>query len=178
MYVCISLYLFVVVLLCLFLSLSCHVCICVSRVAFAGFRDGDEVPPGTEPDPTPVDVIIATDSRQQWVALECALNPGSTPKPIIEWVQRDGGVGGTETVLEEDFTADIVGFLDDGQDDDGWGKIPPFKLHYCFISGTPLQFAPRPFQYFLPLWTMEETLNAGPMQVCVYVCVITPDSQV
>ena len=87
----------------------------VSCAAFAGFRDGDEVPPDTEPDPTPVDVIIVTDTRQQWVALECALNPGSTPTPIIEWVQRDGGVGGTEMVLMEDFTANTVRFLDDGQ---------------------------------------------------------------
>jgi hypothetical protein len=81
--------------------------------AFQGFRDGDETPPGTEPDPMPVNVIVAeAGGRQQWVALECALNPGSTPKPIIEWVQRDGGA---ETVLGEDFNANRFRFIDDGQ---------------------------------------------------------------
>ena len=44
-------------------------------------------------DPTPVDVI---EGELQWVALECALNEGSTPPPEIEWVQRD-----TEADTEE-----------------------------------------------------------------------------
>ena len=108
--------------------------------------------PGTEPEPTSVDVIIATDERQQWVALECALNPGSTPTPIIEWVQRDGGVGGTETVLVEDFTANTVRFLDDGQ----WlilettSDAVTDKEYFCNVTNKErFQFARGPTTYTL-----------------------------
>ena len=126
--------------------------------AFAGFRDGPE--PVSEPDATPVDVIVATNSRQQWVALECAINPGSTPTPIIEWVQRDGGVGGTETILEEDFTANTVRFLDDGQ----WlilettSDAVTDKVYFCRVTNKEqFQTARGPKSY---------TLNTGESVAC------------
>ena len=50
----------------------------------------------------------------QWVALECALNEGSTPPPEIEWIQRDTGTD-TETVLVEDLIDGRVRFIDDKQ---------------------------------------------------------------
>ena len=93
--------------------------------------------------------------RQQWVALECALNPGSTPKPIIEWVQRDGGAGGTETVLVEDFTANSFRFIDDGQ----WlilettSDAVTGKEYFCRVTNKErFQTARGPTTY---------TLNAG-----------------
>ena len=93
--------------------------------------------------------------RRQWVALECALNSGSTPKPIIEWVQRDGGAGGTETVLEEDFTANRFRFIDDGQ----WlilettSDAVTGKEYFCRVTNRErFQTARGPTTY---------TLNAG-----------------
>ena len=50
----------------------------------------------------------------QWVALECALNEGSTPPPEIEWVQRDTEAD-TETVLVEDVSDSRIRFIDDKQ---------------------------------------------------------------
>ena len=128
----------------------------MSCAAFAGFRDGDETPPGTEPDPTPVGVIVAeAGGRQQWVALECTLNPGSIPKPIIEWVQRDGGAGGSETVLEEDFNANRFRFTDNGQ----WLVLETTsdavtgKEYFCRVTNRErFQTARGPTTY---------TLNAG-----------------
>ena len=81
---------------------------------FKGFEDGPEQEEDDEfPEPTVVDVIVASD-ESQWVALNCTLNPGSTPPPDIEWVQRDTG-GGGETVLNEDFIQNRVRFTDDKQ---------------------------------------------------------------
>ena len=80
--------------------------------AFAGFADGPEVgPDDPEPEPTPVDVI---EGELQWVALECALNEGSTHPPEIEWIQRHT-TRGSETVLVEDLVENRVRFIDDKQ---------------------------------------------------------------
>ena len=64
------------------------------------------------PETQQIDVIDSDESgHDQTVALECALNPGSNPKPNIEWLIVDSG--GTETVLVEDSSR--VHFVDDGE---------------------------------------------------------------
>ena len=86
-----------------------------SCVDFKGFEDGPEQEEDEEfPDPTVVDVIVSDGEAQRWVALNCTLNPDSTPPPEIEWVQRDTG-GGGEMVLNEDTTLNRVSFIDDKQ---------------------------------------------------------------
>ena len=121
-------------------------------VAFAGFADGPEVEPGDpEPDPTPVDVI---EGELQWVALECALNEGSTPPPEIEWVQRDT-VADTEDVLVEDFVDSRIRFIDDKQ----WliletlTSVITDKEYFCRVTNKErFQTARGPITY---------TLNTG-----------------
>ena len=64
-----------------------------------------------------VDVIEATNDRPQWVSLECAIKPGSFPKPIIEWVRHTAGdpEDGVMVVVEEtDPLANTRRFVDDG----------------------------------------------------------------
>ena len=86
-------------------------CACVD---FKGFEDGPEQEEDDNfPDPTVVDVVVSDGEAQRWVALNCTLNPDSTPPPNIEWVQRD--TGGGEMVLNEDTTLNRVRFIDDKQ---------------------------------------------------------------
>ena len=59
-----------------------------------------------------IEVIEATLTDQQWVALECALNEGSNPEPDIVWFQRDSGTGDV-TALAEDTAENTVLFVDD-----------------------------------------------------------------
>ena len=74
---------------------------------FAGFVEGD-------PEVRPIDVIDADISeRDQWVALQCALKPGSIPIPTIEWLVVS--TGGTEQVLIEDTSTHRVRFLDENE---------------------------------------------------------------
>ena len=91
---------------CIYLYCSC--------VDFKGFEDGPEQEDDEFPDPTMVDVIVTAGDAQRWVALNCTLNPDSTPPPEIEWVQRNTG-GGGETVLDEDTSQNRVRFIDDKQ---------------------------------------------------------------
>lgn len=84
----------------IFITLKCHfVC-----AGFAGFVE--DVPATQE-----VHVINSDNTvLDQTVALECALNPGSIPKPMIEWyvVNEEGD----ETLLE---SSSEVYFVDDGE---------------------------------------------------------------
>ena len=47
-------------------------------------------------------ILSTTTDRRQWVSLECAINPGSFPKPIITWLKRTTGDSGDGEVVEED----------------------------------------------------------------------------
>ena len=76
--------------------------ICLPYADFEGFED--------RPASEVVDVIEATNDRPQYVSLECAIKPGSFPKPITEWVQSD-----PEEVVVEDLVLNTVRFVDDGR---------------------------------------------------------------
>ena len=98
--------------------------------------------------------MLAVGVRLQWVALECALKPGSTPRPVIQWVRRDTG-SGTETVLEEDINSNSIRFIDDGQ----WLILETTadavngQEYYCQVTNKErFQMARGPKLY---------TLNAG-----------------
>ena len=62
------------------------------------------------PETVTVDVIEATNDIPQYVSLECAIKPGSFPKPVIEWVQSD-----PEEVVMEDVVLNTVRFVNDGR---------------------------------------------------------------
>ena len=71
-------------------------------LVFAGFEARDSE--------VQVDVIEGRD-----VALECALTPGSTPTPAIQWLQCSVCDGSDDAVVVEDLEQNIVRFLDGGQ---------------------------------------------------------------
>ena len=92
-------------------GVACAIChVCLPYVDFEGFEDC----PTTEV----VDVIEATNDRPQWVSLECAINPGSFPKPITEWVRHTAGdpEDGVMVVVEETSPLNNTRrFVDDGR---------------------------------------------------------------
>jgi len=49
------------------------------------------------------------------VALECALVPGSTPSPAIQWLQCSVCDGSDDTAVVEDLEQNTVRFLDGGR---------------------------------------------------------------
>ena len=49
------------------------------------------------------------------VALECALNSGSTPTPAIQWLQCSLCDGSDDTAVLEDLEQNTVRFLDGGR---------------------------------------------------------------
>ena len=100
------------------------------------------------------DVIVAVGNSLQWAALECALKNGSTPTPVIQWVQHDV-TSGAETVLTEDFDRNTIRFIDDGQ----WlilettADAVTDQEYYCQVTNKErFQMARGPKLY---------TLNAG-----------------
>ena len=49
------------------------------------------------------------------VALECALEPGSNPTPVIEWVRCSTCDGSNDTVVVEDTAFNTILFLNGGR---------------------------------------------------------------
>ena len=89
-------------------GVACAIChVCLPYADFEGFEDR----PATEI----VDVIEATNDRRQWVSLECAINPGSFPKPIIEWVRHTAGDPEDVVMVVEEDEPNTIRFVDDGR---------------------------------------------------------------
>ena len=82
--------------------------ICHVYLPYADF-EGFEVRSATEI----VNVIEATNDRPQWVSLECAIKPGSFPKPIIEWIRQTDGE--PDEAVVEDLVLNTIHFVDDGR---------------------------------------------------------------
>ena len=97
------------------------------------------------------------------MALECALNEGSTPPPAIEWVQVDT-TNNVETVLVEDLVDNRVRFIDNKQ----WVILETItnviqdKEYFCQVTNKErFQTARGPITY---------VLNAG-QSLHIYTCV-------
>ena len=90
----------------IWLVLMCPLLMYIIFVDFAGFEDH----PATEE----MDVIVSND-RRQWVSLECAINPGSFPKPIIEWVRHTAGDPEDVVMIVEEDEPNTIRFVDDGR---------------------------------------------------------------
>ena len=92
-------------------GVACAIChVCLPYADFEGFEDR----PATEI----VDVIVATNDRPQWVSLECAINPGSFPNPIIEWVRHTAGDPEDVVMVVVEETSPLANtrrFVDDGR---------------------------------------------------------------
>ena len=132
-------------------------------IAFAGFVDGEEIGPSNPTPEVRTEDVIDGDDSQQYVALECALNEGSTPPPAIEWVQVDT-TSNVETVLVEDLVDNLVRFIDNKQ----WVILETItnviqnKEYFCQVTNKErFQTARGPITY---------VLNAG-QSLHIYTCV-------
>ena len=76
-------------------------------VDFVEFEDR----PATEE----MDVIVSITNMRQWMSLECAINPGSFPKPIIEWVRHTAGDPEDVVMVVEEDEPNTIRFVDDGR---------------------------------------------------------------
>ena len=129
-------------------------------IAFAGFVDGDEIGP-SNPTPEVRTEDVIDDGMQQYVALECALNEGSTPPPAIEWVQVDT-TNNVETVLVEDLVDNRVRFIDNKQ----WVILETItnviqdKEYFCQVTNKErFQTARGPITYVLNAGESLHTTN-------------------
>ena len=129
-------------------------------IAFAGFADGEEIGP-SNPTPEVITEDVIDDDLQQYVALECALNEGSTPPPTIEWVQVDT-TSDVETVLVEDLVENRVRFIDNKQ----WvilettTNVIQDKEYFCQVTNKErFQTARGPITYVLNAGESLHTTN-------------------
>ena len=91
------------------LVLMCPLLMYIIFVDFAGFEEG-------RPAIEEMDVIVSiANDRPQWVSLECAINPGSFPKPIIEWVRHTAGNPEDVVMVVEEDEPNAIRFVDDGR---------------------------------------------------------------
>ena len=95
-----------------------------------------------------VDVILSTNGRPQWVSLECAIKPGSFPKPIIEWVRHTAGDPEDGEVVEED-EPNTVRFVDDGHYLilETTSEAITDKAYYCRVTNSEFTAGRAPTTY-------------------------------
>ena len=129
-------------------------------VDFAGFEDC----PATKK----MDVIVSITNMRQWVSLECAIIPGSFPKPIIMWFQRTASDSGDGEVVEED-EPNTIRFVDDGHYLilETTSEAITDKEYYCRVTNPEFTAGNAPTTY---------TFNNG--QSFVYIKFITCFSQI
>ena len=118
-----------------------NVYLLISLAEFEGFEDH----PATEI----VDVILATDDRPQWVSLECAINPGSFPKPIIEWVRHTADDPEEVVVEENSLLANTRRFVDDGRYLilETTSEAITDKAYYCRVTNSEFTAGRAPTTY-------------------------------
>ena len=144
------------------LVLMCSLLMYIIFVDFAGYEEG-------HPTSDVVAVIVSITNMRQWVSLECAINPGSFPKPIIEWVRHTAGdPEGVVMVVEED-EPNIVRFVDDGRYLilETTSDAITDKEYYCRVTNPEFTAGRAPTTY---------TFNIG--QSFVYIKFITCFSQI
>ena len=123
------------------LVLMCPLLMYIIFVDFAGFDN--------RPTSDVVDVIVSITNMRQWVSLECAINPGSFPKPIIEWVRHtDGGDPADGEVVEED-EPNTVRFVDDGRYliMETTSEAITDKAYYCRVTNSEFTAGRAPTTY-------------------------------
>ena len=96
-----------------------------------------------------MDVIEATNVRPQWVSLECAIKPGSFPKPIIEWVKNTAGDPEDGDVVEEDSFLNTLRFVDDGRYLilETTSDAITDKVYYCRVTNPEFTAGRAPTTY-------------------------------
>ena len=95
------------------------------------------------------------------MSLECAINPGSFPKPIIEWVRHTAGNDpGDEEVVEEN-EPNIVRFVDDGRYLilETTSEAIADKAYYCRVTNSEFEAGRAPTTY---TFNIGQSLNLIP----------------
>ena len=125
---------------------ACTIChVCLPYADFEGFEAESE-------ETVIVDVIEATNDRPQWVSLECAIKPGSFPKPIIEWVRHTAGdpEDGVMVVMEViSPLANTRRFVDDGHYLilETTSEAITDKAYYCRVTNSEFTAGRAPTTY-------------------------------
>ena len=124
------------------LVLMCPLLMCM-YIIFVDFAEFETCPATEE-----IDVIVSITNMRQWVSLECAINPGSFPKPNIEWVRHTAGDPEDEEVVEED-EPNTVRFVDDGRYLilETTSEAITDKAYYCRVTNSEFEAGRAPTTY-------------------------------